>query len=186
MPVSSTNGSHVGGTGGLNAIGVLDAPCTLLADGPPTVWGEIWLMNVSDKNFQDGPSAVNCLVFRELLNWVSKIIRECIGFALICSMIGLKNSATPSLAIRCITYTYHDSVTRAFPRFWRVAYFYFEFHWLFRVFSFLLIGFSYYWVVFGFNDTQSKSALLRISISRSFFRDVAFFSDLIKLKVAVP
>ena len=156
MPVSSTSGSHVGGTGGLNAIGVLDAPCTLLADGPPTVWGEIWLMNVSDKNFQDGPSAVNCLVFQELLNWVSKIIRECIGFALICSMIGLKNSATPSLAIRCITYTCHDSVTRAFPRFWRVAYFYFEFHWLFRVFSFLLIGFSYYWVVFGFTTLSRK------------------------------
>ena len=35
--MSSTSGSNVGGTGGLNAIGVLDAPCTLLADGPPTV-----------------------------------------------------------------------------------------------------------------------------------------------------
>ena len=37
-PVSSTNGSHVGGTGGdLDASGVLDAPCTVLADGLPSV-----------------------------------------------------------------------------------------------------------------------------------------------------
>ena len=37
-PVSSTNGSHVSGVGGgSNASGVLDAPCTVLADGLPTV-----------------------------------------------------------------------------------------------------------------------------------------------------
>jgi len=38
MLVSSTNGDHVGGAGfGLNASGVLDAPCTVLADGLPSV-----------------------------------------------------------------------------------------------------------------------------------------------------
>ena len=41
-PVSSTNGDHVGGTGGgLDASGVLDTPCTVLADGLPSVCDEI-------------------------------------------------------------------------------------------------------------------------------------------------
>ena len=116
-PVSSTNGSHVGGTGGgLDASGVLDAPCTVLADGLPSVWGKIWVMNVSDNTFRGGPIVVNCLVFKELFNWVSKIIRECIGFALLRSMIRLKNSATLSLAIWCITYTYHDPRSPTFSR----------------------------------------------------------------------
>lgn len=178
MPVSSTSGSHVGGTGGLHAIGVLDAPCTLLADGPPTVWGEIWLMNVSDKNFQDGPSVVNYLVFQELLNWVSKIIRECIGFALICSMIGLENSATPSLAIRCITYTYHDSVTRAFPRFPALLAGCLLLLWVSLALQGVFISSDWLFLLlscFWFYDTQSKSALLRVSISRSFFSRCRLF-----------
>ena len=177
--MSSTSGSHVGGTGGLNAIGVLDAPCTLLADGPPTVWGEIWLMNVSDKNFQDGPSVVNCLVFQELLNWVSKIIRECIGFALLCPMIGLKNSASPPLAIWCITYTYHDSVTRAFLRFRRLLVFTLSFV---SSSGYFYLFWSAFVIIIRFYYTQSKSALMRVSDSRYFFRGIVF-SDLIKLKV---
>ena len=37
-PVSSTNGKNVGGPGGgLDASGVVDAPCSGLADGLPTV-----------------------------------------------------------------------------------------------------------------------------------------------------
>lgn len=37
-PVSFTSGDPVGGTGGgLDAVGVLDAPCTVLAAGLPSV-----------------------------------------------------------------------------------------------------------------------------------------------------
>ena len=40
--MSSTNGDHVGGTGGgLDASWVLDTPCTVLADGVPSVCDEI-------------------------------------------------------------------------------------------------------------------------------------------------
>ena len=37
LELSSTSGENVGLTGGLNASGVSDAPCTVLADGLPTV-----------------------------------------------------------------------------------------------------------------------------------------------------
>ena len=34
-----------------------------------------------------------CLyIVRVIFNWVSKVIRDCIGFALLCSVIGLENS----------------------------------------------------------------------------------------------
>ena len=36
-PVSSTNGENVGGTGGLDAGGVGDAPCSVLAEALPSV-----------------------------------------------------------------------------------------------------------------------------------------------------
>ena len=32
---------------------------------------------------------------REIFNWVSKVIRDCIGFALLCAVIGLENSCHP-------------------------------------------------------------------------------------------
>lgn len=159
MLVSSTNGDHVGGTGfGLNVGGVLDAPCTVLADGLPTVWGEIWDMNVSDHTLQGGPSVVNWALF----NWVSKIIWKYNGFALLCSVISPENSATPS-TIRCITHAYHDLVVHVFPTLDGLLVFTLSCQWFFRA--------HFYWLafvilqLFWFYNTQLKSALII-----SFFR----------------
>lgn len=186
MPVSSTSGSHVGGTGGLNAIGVLDAPCTLLADGPPTVWGEIWLMNVSDKKFTRRSECSELLSFSRtfklsvennprmywfclnlLYDWSKKLRYSLTGnqmHNLHLSRLG--HPRFPALLAGCLLLLWVSLALQGV---------FISSDWLFLLLS-----------CFWFYDTQSKSALLRVSISRSFFRDVAFFSDLIKLKVAVP
>ena len=56
-------------------------------------------------------------LFRAVFNWVSKIIRNCFGFALLRSVIGLKKLAPPSQPIRCKTKTNLDTeVALVFPR----------------------------------------------------------------------
>ena len=67
------------------------------------------------------------LQLKAIFNRVSKVIRHCIGFALFCSVIGLRNLPPLSQPIRCKTKTNRDLITRVFPRFRQFTCVFFEF-----------------------------------------------------------
>ena len=64
--------------------------------------------------------------FRVIFSCLSKVIRDCMGFALLRSVIGPENSRH-SQPIRCKAKTNHDLISCVFPRFKQFARFYFEF-----------------------------------------------------------
>ena len=75
-------------------------------------------------------------VDRAIFNWVSKIIRDCTGFALRRSVIGPGNLAPISQLIRCKTETNHDlvaSVFQRFPALGSLVVFTLDSHWLLKV-----------------------------------------------------
>ena len=75
-------------------------------------------------------------VDRAIFNWVSKIIRDCTGFALRRSVIGPGNLAPISQSIRCKTETNHDlvaSVFQRFPALGSLVVFTLDSHWLLKV-----------------------------------------------------
>ena len=81
----------------------------------------------------------NIALFRAVFNWVSKVIRHCFGFALLRSMIGLKNSrhllnqsdANPKPIA---------TWSHAFSRAWRrLRAFASSSHWFIVLFTFLMI-----------------------------------------------
>lgn len=90
---------------------------------------------------------------------MSKIIRDCSGFTSPSSVIGPENSRFPQ-PIRCKTKTNVDLVSRVFPRFRRFACLRLSSHWLFRVFSFLLIGRCYHALKYILNSLQELGDLL--------------------------
>lgn len=57
------------------------------------------------------------LWFRATFNWLSKVIRDVIGFAFLCSVIVPKKLAPLSHQIRCTTKTNHDLITCVSPLF---------------------------------------------------------------------
>ena len=102
----------------------------------------------------------------QIFNWVSKIIRDCIGFCFNSLFDWFKELAPFSQPIRCKANTKCELVAFVFPRSRQFAYFNSELSLgLFRVLSF-----SFDWllslILVWFHYIQSKSALLRIS---SFF-----------------
>ena len=73
------------------------------------------------KSYQNGsvdnsPVSFYICFHRTVFNRVSKVIRNCFGFSLLRSVIGLKKLAPPSQPIRCKTNTNRDLVTRVLPR----------------------------------------------------------------------
>ena len=75
-------------------------------------------------------------VDRAIFNWVSKIIRDCTGFALRRSVIGPGILAPISQSIRCKTETNHDlvaSVFQRFPALGSLVVFTLDSHWLLKV-----------------------------------------------------
>ena len=95
---------------------------------------------------------------RVIFNWVSKVIRDCIGFALLCSVSGLENSRHLLSHIRYKTKTNRDLVTRVFPRLRPVTCVYFDFS-LAPSDIFVCSNWPLWFLWFWFYDTQSKSAL---------------------------
>ena len=91
---------------------------------------------------------------RKFFNRVSKVIRDCIGFALLRSVIGLENLRY-SLNQSDSNYNQYKLGTRVSPRFKQFGCFNSESSWLLKAFLGLFR--------FGFNDSQSKSALLEIT-----------------------
>ena len=90
---------------------------------------------------------------------MSRVIRECIGFALLLSCDWLKKKLAPRFQpIRCKTNTNHDLVARVFPRFRRFGCCYFEFSLALSV-IFLSSDWPLWLLWFWFYDAQSKSAL---------------------------
>ena len=75
-------------------------------------------------------------VDRAIFNWVSKIIRDCTGFALRRSVIGPGILAPIFQSIRCKTETNHDlvaSVFQRFPALGSLVVFTLDSHWLLKV-----------------------------------------------------
>ena len=102
----------------------------------------------------------------QIFNWVSKIIRDCIGFCFNSLFDWSRKLAPFSQPIRCKANTKCELVASVFPRFRQFACFNSELSLgLFRVLSF-----SFNWllslILVWFYYIQSKSALLRIT---SFF-----------------
>ena len=99
-------------------------------------------------------------VCRLIFNSVSKVIRDCIDFALLRSVIGPENSRHSRNQSDAKTKT--DLVTFVFPRFRQFCRLYFEFpYWLGKVFSFLPIGCCDYFG-FGYETLNRKACLLVI------------------------
>ena len=81
-----------------------------------------------------------------ILNWVSKVIRESFGFSLFRYVIGPEKLFHFFYQSDSGTKTNHDLVARVFPRFRQFHCFYFEFSLALRVFFFLIdryFGFGY-------------------------------------------
>ena len=93
-------------------------------------------------------------------------MRDCIGFALLHSMIGKK--LTPiSQPIRFKTKTNHDLVTRVFPRFGQFDWIYFESSLVpggIFLFFWMAVGQMWFWIY----DTKSKCTL--IGLQEHFYR----------------
>ena len=80
------------------------------------------------------------LRLRAIFNWVSKVIRKCIGFGSLCIVIGLENSRHPlsqsDAKLKPIAIW-----SLAFSRAWgRLHAFTLSSHWLLMIFTFVLIG----------------------------------------------
>ena len=93
--------------------------------------------------------------FRAIFNWVSKVIRDCIGFALLRSVIGLENSRHPlnqsDAKLKPIA-----TWSLAFSRAWdRLGVFTLIYHWFVVIFVFVLIGRCDYFG-FGFSTLNWK------------------------------
>ena len=59
--------------------------------------------------------------------WASNVIRDCLSFYLLPSVIGPEKLASLFQPIRCKTKTNHDLVCRVFPGFGHIGRFHFEF-----------------------------------------------------------
>ena len=112
-----------------------------------------------DLIFTNRPDCV-CLLgvshVREIFNWVSKVIRNCIGFALLRSVIGLENSRHPlnqsDAKLKPIA-----TWSLAFSRAWdRLRVFTLSSHWFVVIFIFVLIGCCDYFG-FGFSTVNCIS-----------------------------
>ena len=86
---------------------------------------------------------------------MSKVIRDCIGFALLCVVIGLENSCHPLSQSDARLKKNRDLVTRVFPRSRPVTRVYFEFS-LALIVSLVLIGRCDYFG-FGFLTFNRKA-----------------------------
>ena len=98
-------------------------------------------------------------VCRLIFNSVSKVIRDCIDFALLRSVIGPENSRHSRNQSDAKTKT--DLVTFVFPRFRQFFVSTLSSHWLGKVFSFLPIGCCDYFG-FGYETLNRKACLLVI------------------------
>ena len=93
-----------------------------------------------------GSTVIHFFCFRVIFNWVSKVIRDCIGFALLCSVSGLENSrhllSQSDTKLKPITTWLHAFTSIS--------------HWLPLIFSFVLIGRCDYFG-FGFTTLNRKA-----------------------------
>ena len=97
----------------------------------------------------------NRKIVRAIFNWVSKVIRDCIGFALLRSVIGLENSRHPlkqsDAKVKPIA-----TWSLAFSRAWdRLRVFTLSSHWFVMIFILVLIGRCDYFG-FGFSTLDWK------------------------------
>ena len=99
------------------------------------------------------------------ITFLPKVIRDCIGFASLRSVIGLENSRY-SLNQSDSNYNQYKLGTRVSPRFKHFGCFNSESSWLLKAFLGLFR--------FGFNDSQSKSALREITQ----WQDIQFLREL--------
>ena len=111
------------------------------------------------------------LYFRAIFNWASKVIRDCIGFDLLRSVIGLENSRHPlnqsDAKLKPIA-----TWSPAFSRAWgRLPVFTLSSHRLLLIFIFVLIG-RYDYFGFGFT-TLNRKALYHDEPQQPFLRHVA-------------
>ena len=123
---------------------------------PTTSFGQIclWLLKLMTSQMVQGMR--NCISGNErfrcewvnivIFNWVLKVIRDCIGFALLCSVIGLENSrhllSQSDTKLKPITTWLHAFTSIS--------------HWLPLIFSFVLIGCCDYFG-FGFTTLNRKA-----------------------------
>ena len=95
-----------------------------------------------------------------LFNWVSKVIRNCFGFALLYSVIGPQNSNhslnQSGAKLKPVRLA---PVTRVFPRFRQFGWFHFEFSLALNSIYFLLIGCSDYLVLVSRHSSKSAPSL---------------------------
>ena len=95
-------------------------------------------------------------ITRAGFNWVSKVKRNCFGFASLRSVIGLKNSATYSTNQMQTQNQYIVTWSHAFSRAWRrLRVFGSSSHWFMVLITFVVIGFS-----FGFTTLNVKPLYL--------------------------
>ena len=109
---------------------------------------------------------------RAIFNWVSKVIRDYIGFALLRSVIG-----PSSQQIRCKTKTNHDLVARFFPHFKQFGCFHFEFS---------IAPKGILWFNFGFGFTTINRKVSTLAIKQSLSRKSKNVWDYKRFKTFVP
>ena len=137
-------------------------PSAAINDQPSWDWrlGRIkWVSGAGSALTTSGRStsctSVLQVSYRAILNWVSKVIRDCIGFALLRSVIGLENSRHPlnqsDAKLKPIA-----TWSLAFSRAWdRLRVFTLSSHWFVVIFIFVLIGRCDYFG-FGFSTLNWK------------------------------
>ena len=132
--------------------------------GPPCDWEKskppnavlYSVMNVHTNWNDDGEGNNGCLPFRVIFNWVSKVIRDCVGFVSLRCVIGLENSRHPlnqsDAKLKLIS-----TWSLAFSRAWgRLHVFTLSSYWLLVKFTFALIGRCDYFG-FGFTTLNRKA-----------------------------
>ena len=100
------------------------------------------------------------IIIRDIFNWESKVIQDCIGLTLLRSVIGPESSCHFLNQLDVKSNTNHDLVARVFPRFRQFGCFYLEFASACKD-LFLSSDWLLWFLLFCFNVTQSKSSRLK-------------------------